>query len=172
MIIKAIYPGTFDPLTYGHLDIIIRASKIFDKIFLAVAENTQKNPLFSLEERILFAKQATKNFSNVIVFGFNELTVNVIKKNQFNVLIRGLRTISDFEYEMQIAKINHYFFSDFETMFMISTNIWSCVSSKLIKEIAQYGGEIGGFMPNFIAEKVIEKLCNVVHNVKGESKEK
>lgn len=160
MITKVIYPGTFDPLTYGHLDIIIKASKIFDKIFLAIAENSQKNPLFSLEERIVLAKKATEKFSNVVVFGFSGLTVNVIKQKKINILIRGLRTISDFEYEMQLAKINHYFSPEVETIFMISENIWSCLSSKLVKEIAQYGGKIDEFMPNFIAERVIEKLCS------------
>lgn len=158
MINKAMYPGTFDPLTYGHLDIINRASKIFDQIFLAIAENSQKNPLFSLKERIFFARKATENFSNVIVFGFNGLTVNIIKEKKVNVVIRGLRTISDFEYETRLLKINHYFFPEVETIFMISTNVWAALSSKLVKDIAQCGGAIHGFMPSFIAEKVIEKL--------------
>ncbi|URJ24431.1 pantetheine-phosphate adenylyltransferase [Candidatus Blochmanniella camponoti] len=160
MTIQAMYPGTFDPLTYGHLDIIIRAHKIFDKIFLAVAENSQKHPLFSLEERVIFAKQATATLDHVTVFGFNDLTINVMKKKQVNILIRGLRTRSDFEYEIQLAKINNYFSHEVETIFMISTDIWACLSSKLVKEIAQYGGRIDRFIPNFIAEKVIEKLRN------------
>ncbi|WHL25310.1 MAG: pantetheine-phosphate adenylyltransferase [Candidatus Blochmannia vicinus] len=160
MITHAIYPGTFDPLTYGHLDIIIRAHKIFDEIFLAVAENPQKNPMFSLKERVVFAEQATAKLSNVTVFGFNDLTINVMKKKHVNVLIRGLRTRSDFEYEIQLAKINNYFEKEIETIFMMSTGIWAYLSSKLVKEIAQYGGKIDQFMPNFIAEKVIEKLRN------------
>ncbi|WP_159715024.1 pantetheine-phosphate adenylyltransferase [Blochmannia endosymbiont of Camponotus nipponensis] len=160
MTIQAMYPGTFDPLTYGHLDIIIRSHKIFDKIFLAIAENPQKNPLFSLEERVILAKQATKTLTNVTVFGFNDLAINVMKEKRINILIRGLRTRSDFEYEIQLAKINHYLEHEVETMFMISTGIWTYLSSKLVKEIAQYGGKIDNFIPNFIAEKVIEKLHN------------
>lgn len=161
MKIQAIYPGTFDPLTYGHLDIISRARKIFDKIFLAIAENSQKQPLFSIEERVIFAKQATAMLDNVTVFGFNDLIINVMKKKQVNILIRGLRTKSDFEYEIQLAKINNYLFNEVETVFMISTDIWAFLSSKLVKEIAQYGREIDRFVPNFIAEKVVEKLHNI-----------
>lgn len=166
MITHAMYPGTFDPLTYGHLDIIVRAHKIFDEVFLAVAENPQKNPLFSLKERVIFAEQATATLSNVTVFGFNDLTINVMKKKQVNILIRGLRTRSDFEYEIQLAKINNYFEKEIETIFMISTGIWTYLSSKLVKEIAQYGGSIDQLIPNFIAEKVIEKLRNTSKDIK------
>ncbi|URJ23914.1 pantetheine-phosphate adenylyltransferase [Blochmannia endosymbiont of Camponotus sp.] len=166
MTIQAMYPGTFDPLTYGHLDIITRAHKIFDEIFLAVAENSQKHPLFSLEERVIFAKQATAMFNYVTVFGFNDLIINVMKKKQVNILIRGIRTRSDFEYEIQLAKINNYLSNEVETVFMISTDIWAWLSSKLVKEIAQYGGRIDRFIPNFIAEKVIEKLRNTEKNTK------
>ncbi|WP_331828706.1 pantetheine-phosphate adenylyltransferase [Candidatus Blochmannia sp. SNP] len=165
MITHAMYPGTFDPLTYGHLDIIIRAHKIFDEIFLAVAENPQKNPMFSLKERVVFAKQATATLSNVTVFGFNDLTINVMKKKQVNILIRGLRTRSDFEYEIQLAKINNYFEKEIETIFMTSTGIWAYLSSRLVKEIAQYGGKIDQFIPNFIAKKVMEKLRNTSKNI-------
>lgn len=154
------YPGTFDPLTYGHLDIIIRAHKIFDKVFLAVAENPQKNPMFSLKERVAFAEQATAELSNVTVFGFNDLTINIMKKKQVNILIRALRARSDFEYEVQLAKINNYFEKEIETIFMTSTGIWMYLSSKLVKEIAQYGGNIDQFVPKFIAEKIMEQLSN------------
>lgn len=155
---QAIYPGTFDPLTYGHLDIIIRSNKIFDQVLLAIAENPQKKPLFNITERIVLAKQATQKFPNVTVFGFNDLTANIMKIKKINVLIRGIRNISDFDYEIQLAKINHYFNSNIETIFMISTDTRSCISSKLIKEIAQQGGKIDHFIPNFIAEQVINKL--------------
>lgn len=160
MPIQAIYPGTFDPLTYGHLDIIIRSKKIFDKILIAIAENSQKNPLFNIEERIILIQQAIHTFPNVTVFGFNDLTVNIMKQKNINVLIRSIRTISDFDHEIQLAKINRYFNSEIETIFMIPTDTCSCISSKLIKEIAQYGGKIDHFTPKFIAEKVIHKLSN------------
>ncbi|URJ25077.1 pantetheine-phosphate adenylyltransferase [Candidatus Blochmannia ocreatus (nom. nud.)] len=160
MILKAIYPGTFDPLTYGHLDIITRARKIFSKIFLAVAENPQKRPLFSLKDRVMLAEKATSIFSNVVVFGFNDLTINIMRERQIKFIIRGLRTVADFEYERQLVSINNHLNSEIETVFMMSTGIWGGLSSKLIKEIAQCGGELKNFIPEVILEKVLERLKN------------
>lgn len=156
---KAIYPGTFDPLTNGHLDLVTRAAKIFDQIVLAIAASTSKRPLFDLAERVALATQVTAYLPNVTVIGFNdELMTNFARQQQVTILIRGLRTVSDFEYEMQLAKMNRYLMPELESVFMMPTESWSYISSALVKEVALHGGAVDHFLPALIAKAVLARL--------------
>lgn len=158
MINKAIYPGTFDPFTNGHLDLTTRAAKIFDQIILAVSTNKNKKPLFNLEDRVSWASIATKHLSNVTVIGFDDLTAIFAKKQKINILIRGLRVMSDFECEMQLAKINRHIMPNLESIFMIPTDTCSYISSSLIKDMILYGGNIHHFLPTVIAKAITSRL--------------
>ena len=152
----AVYPGTFDPVTYGHIDLIKRASRIFDKVVVAVARNVSKNTLFSTEERVAMLKDAVKRIANVSVDDFDGLVVDYIKQCGSRVMIRGLRMISDFEYEFQMALTNRKLAGDIETIFMMPHEDYSYVSSKLIKEAASLGADVGTFIPRQ-AEKALKK---------------
>jgi len=143
----AVYPGTFDPVTYGHIDIITRASKIFDKVIVAVAHNKAKGTFFTVEERVEMLKDAIKDIKNVTVDDFNDLVVDYVKRTGSNVMIRGLRMISDFEYEFQMALTNRKLANDIETIFMMPHEDYSYVSSKLIKEAASLGADMASFIP-------------------------
>ncbi len=156
----AIYPGTFDPITYGHLDILERASKIFDKIIIAVAYNERKKPLFTLDERIRLIKECIKEkgFTNVEVDSFNTLLIEYAKNKGANVIIRGLRAISDFEYEFQMALMNRKLFSEIETLFMMPSEQYTYVSSRIVKEIASYGGSVKCLVPEIVEIKLKEKF--------------
>ncbi|MCR3755888.1 MAG: pantetheine-phosphate adenylyltransferase [Sodalis sp. Psp] len=151
---KAIYPGTFDPLTNGHLDLVTRAAKIFDQIVLAISANHSKQPLFDLNERVALATQVTAHLPNVTVMGFSELMTNFARQQEATILIRGLRAVSDFDHEMQLAKINRHFMSELESVFMVPADDWSYISSSLVKEVALHGGSIDHFLPTLIAEEV------------------
>lgn len=152
----AIYPGSFDPLTYGHLDIIERSAKIADELIVAVLRNSAKNPLFSIDERVTMIKELTKNMSNVRVDTFNGLTADYAKSVHAGIIIRGLRAASDFEYELQIAQTNRVVNPDIDTVFL-STNLqYSYLSSTIVKEVAQYNGDISKFVPPQV-EKCVRK---------------
>jgi len=154
----AIYPGTFDPVTYGHIDLIERASKIFDKVIVAVARNKSKVALFSVEERVDMLKDAVKGMKNVTVDDFDGLVVEYVKKTGANVMIRGLRMLSDFEYEFQMALTNRKLAGDIETIFMMPHEDYSYISSKLIKEAASFGADLTSFIPKKVAGALKEKL--------------
>ena len=143
----AIYPGTFDPVTYGHIDIIERASGIFDKIIVAVAHNESKKPLFSVKERVSMLKSSLKGMDNVVVDDFNGLVVEYARKVGAKVMIRGIRMISDFEYEFQMALTNRKFDEDIEAIFMMPHEKYSYISSKLVKEAASLGADVSEFIP-------------------------
>jgi len=155
---KAVYPGTFDPVTYGHLDIIKRAREIFDEVIVAVAEKPQKQVLFSFKERMDLLKAATADLDNVTIEGFKGLTINYAAKKNVKVLIRGLRMISDFEYEFQMALTNRKLSSNIETIFLMPHESYSYLSSKLIKEAASLGADLSCFVPHFVERALKKKL--------------
>ncbi|MDO8580211.1 MAG: pantetheine-phosphate adenylyltransferase [Candidatus Omnitrophota bacterium] len=156
----AIYPGSFDPVTYGHIDLIKRASKIFENIIVAVANNTQKKTLFSAQERMALLKKATQGIKGVTVENFDGLVIEFARQRGSNVLIRGLRMISDFEFEFQMALTNRRLDEEVETVFLMPSEGYSYLSSTLIKEAASLGADIRSFVPDFVAERLKEKLKN------------
>lgn len=160
MVRTAVYPGTFDPVTYGHLDIIERASVLYDKVYVAVAGSMDKGPLFSVSERIDMLKKATEKYTNVQVEGFDGLVVNYAISKPVGVVIRGLRMISDFEYEFQMALTNRKLAPQIETVFMMPKESYSYLSSKLIKEVVRLGANVSDFVPKNVADKLKEKMDN------------
>ena len=155
----AVYPGTFDPVTNGHIDIIERALKLFDKLYVLVGENPQKETTFTAEERVEMLKQALKGHSNKVeVEHFDGLLLDYVKKKKSNVIIRGLRAISDFEYEFQRAQFNREFSKDIETIFIMTKDDYAFLSSSIVKEIAMFGGSVKGFVPKIVEKKLKEKF--------------
>ncbi|MCL6408881.1 pantetheine-phosphate adenylyltransferase, partial [Dickeya dadantii] len=150
MTTKAIYPGTFDPLTNGHLDLLTRAARLFDHVVLAIAASPSKNTLFTLDERVALANDATQHLSNVEVIGFSDLMVHFAQQQKANILVRGLRAVADFEYELQLAKMNHHLMPTLESVFLMPSEEWSFISSSLVKEVARHGGDVTHFLPDAI----------------------
>lgn len=155
--VKAVYPGSFDPVTFGHLDIISRAAKVVDELIIGVLINRQKTPLFSMEERIEMLKEVTKEFPNVTVKAFEGLTVEFAKEHQAKLIIRGLRAVTDFEYEMQLAQVNHSVENEIDTMFFTTSLEYAFLSSTLVKEVAYYGSDTSKFVPEPVVCKLKEK---------------
>jgi pantetheine-phosphate adenylyltransferase len=154
----AIYPGSFDPVTYGHLDIIKRATQIFDTIYVAVATNTHKKPLFTSKERVEMLKEATREMEGIVVEPFSGLVVDYAKEKKSKVLIRGLRVVSDFDYELQMAMTNRRLDDHIETLFLMPSEGFTFLSSSLIKEATALGADLSSFVPDFVARKIQEKL--------------
>ena len=148
---KAIYPGTFDPVTNGHLDIIKRASKLFPEFVIAVAASHPKKPYFTLEERIQFLETSCRELDNVSVVGFDTLLIEFAKQQQATVILRGLRAVSDFEYEFQLAGMNRKLSKTIETMFLTPSENYMFISSTLVREIASLGGDVSEFVPGVVA---------------------
>ncbi len=154
----AIYPGSFDPITNGHLDIITRGAKIYDKLIVAVLVNVDKNCLFSIEERVELIKRVTKDIKNVEVLSFDGLLVDFAKLHNSKVILKGLRTMSDFEYEFQMALMNSKLDSEIETVFMMTSSAYSYVSSSSVKQVAKFGGNINGLVPDELILEVKKKF--------------
>lgn len=153
----AIYPGSFDPVTNGHLDIIERSSKMVDKLIVGVLNNGSKNPMFSTEERVNMLERVTSEFENVEVKSFSGLLVDFASQTGASIVIRGLRAITDFEYELQMAQTNHILNSDVDTIFLTTGIEYSYLSSSTVKEVARCGGDISKFIPEYVAKQVYDK---------------
>ena len=154
----AVYPGSFDPITNGHLDIIKRSAKIFDKLIVGVLVNVDKKGLFDYDERVELIKRVTKDIKNVEVISFEGLLIDCLKKHNANIIIKGLRAISDFEYEFQMALMNNKLDSNIETLFMMTSANYSYLSSSAVKQVAKFGGCIEGLVPDEIIKDVIRKI--------------
>ena len=155
---KAVYPGSFDPVTYGHLDIISRAAKSFDHVVVGVLSNSKKTALFSKEERVNILEKVTEDIPNVTVRAFDGFSVDLARECGASVIVRGLRAITDFEYELQMAQINRILAHDVDTMFLTTSLEYAYLSSSIVREVAQYGGDISAFVPEAIAERVLGKF--------------
>ncbi|MGG3913257.1 pantetheine-phosphate adenylyltransferase [Bacillus sp. es.034] len=153
----AVCPGSFDPITYGHLDIITRGAKVFDEMYVVVLNNSSKKPLFSVEERIELIREVTRDIPNVVVDSFQGLLVDYAKSVNAKAIIRGLRAVSDFEYEMQITSMNRVLDDEIETFFIMTNNQYSFLSSSIVKEVAKYGGDISELVPKRVEESLKTK---------------
>ncbi len=157
MQITAIYPGTFDPVTNGHIDLIHRASRLYPKVIVAVAESRGKQPLFAMDERVSLIESVVSEFKNVEVIAFNNLLVECAKQHQASVIIRGLRAVSDFEYEFQMAGMNRRLAPDIETVFLTPAEQYEFISSSMIREIARLNGDVSSFVPEQVKQQLIKK---------------
>ena len=156
--VTAVYPGSFDPATYGHLDVIKRASVSFDRVVVGVLHNSAKSPLFSVAERVNILEKATKDIPNVIIKPFNGLSVNFARENNAQVIVRGLRAVTDFEYELQMAQTNRVLAPDVDTVFLTTILEYAYVSSTIMKEVARFGGDLTNFAPPEIIEALRTKI--------------
>ncbi len=155
-----IYPGSFDPLTNGHLDLVQRASRLFDQVVIAVAESDSKSPLFTLDERLEMVKEGVKKFPNVVPDSFDGLLVNYVSKKGGQAVIRGLRAVSDFEFEFQLALMNRKLNEQVETIFMMPKETYTFLSSRIIKEIARLGGDVSAFVPAHVRAALAQKISS------------
>ena len=161
MSVVAVYPGTFDPVTNGHSDLVQRASRLFDKVIVAIAANPNKAPLFNLDQRVAMANHVLSGIPNVEVCGFSDLLVHFVRKKEADVILRGLRVVSDFEFEMQLASMNRRLDNSIETVFLTPAEETSFISASLVKEVALHGGDVS----QFVHEVVVEELDAVVDKI-------
>lgn len=159
--ITGIYPGSFDPVTLGHLDIIKRSARMVDKLIIGVLNNSAKRPLFNVDERVELLKIVTEGLDNVTVEAFDGLTVDFAKSRNATVMVRGLRAVTDFEYEIQIAQTNHAIMPEIDTIFLTTSVQYSYLSSSIVKEVASYGGDIEKFVPASILPAVLSKFKTI-----------
>ncbi|MBX3615410.1 MAG: pantetheine-phosphate adenylyltransferase [Bordetella sp. SCN 67-23] len=158
---RAIYPGTFDPLTRGHEDLVRRAAKLFESLVVAVADSRGKNPIFSPDERLAIARETLNHYPNVEIVGFSGLLVNFVRQQKADVVIRGLRAVSDFEYEFQMAGMNRHLMPEVETIFMTPTDQYQFISGTLVREIALMGGDVSKFVAPSVQEWLRKKLVQL-----------
>lgn len=157
---KAIYPGSFDPVTYGHIDIAIRAAKIFDELVIAVLNNSAKSPLFSVEERVNILSEVFADVPNITITSYEGLLVDFARENNAKVIVRGLRAVTDFEYELQLAQTNNVLENEVDTIFLTTDLRYAYLSSSTVREVASYGGDISKFVPDKIAKLTYDKYKN------------
>ena len=153
----AVYPGSFDPVTLGHLDIIQRAAKQYDTLIVAVLNNTSKNPMFTIEERKELLEEVTRDIPNVKIDSFRDLLVRFMKSRHAGTIVRGIRSVSDFEYELQMASTNHLLDDEIETIFMMTNPKYSYLSSSIVKEIARFNGDVSALVPSVVRERLAAK---------------
>jgi pantetheine-phosphate adenylyltransferase len=158
-----IYPGTFDPITYGHLDVLARASRLFDRVTVAIANNPGKSPLFTAEERFSMVRPNVERFSNVSLVGFEGLLVDFARAQKADAIIRGLRALSDFEFEFNMALMNRHLEPQLETLFVMPNEQFSYTSSSLVKQVAKYGGDVAHFVPPNVAAELKKAFQNTRH---------
>ena len=158
---NAVYPGTFDPMTNGHLDIINRASQLFDQVIIGVLHNSAKTPLFSVDERVKILTDATKNLPNVSVKAFEGLSVDFARACNAKAIVRGLRAITDFEYELQMAQTNRVLAPDVDTTFLTTSLEYAYLSSTTVKEVAFFDGDISKFVPDFVRQEIQRKIAEI-----------
>ena len=156
--LRGIYPGSFDPATFGHVDVITRSAGKVDELIVGVLNNKAKSPLFSAEERVRMLEEITKEMPNVRIFPFEGLLVDFARKMKADLVIRGLRAITDFEYELQMAQTNHKLEPELETVFLTTSLEYSYLSSSTVKEVAAFGGDISRFVPEIVADRIAEKM--------------
>ncbi len=154
----AVYPGTFDPITYGHIDLVERAARIFDRVIVAVAANKNKTPFFSLEERVELVSLALKKLTNVDVLDFDRLLIDFMRAEQATIILRGVRMVSDFDYEFQLAGMNRQLAPDIESLFLMPAQNYNCISSSFVREVAFLGGDVTSFVPNVVVSAFNKKL--------------
>ncbi len=161
---KIVYPGTFDPITRGHEDLVRRAARVFDEVVVAVAANASKRPFFTLEERVAMARDSLSDLPGVRVTGFDGLLVEFVRREATSLVLRGLRAVSDFEYEFQLAGMNRSMYPDLETVFMTPSEQYMFISASMVREIARLGGDVRPFVSPLIAERLTTKLQPCEHN--------
>ncbi len=154
----AVYPGSFDPITYGHIDLVERTVGLFDELIVAVATNIQKKSFFTMEERVVMLRELTRGYGNVVVDSFDGLLVDYVKRKKACCVVRGLRAFSDFEYEFQMALTNRRLNESHETIFLMTHENYSFISSSLVKELIEFGGDISAFVPKIVEERLKEKF--------------
>lgn len=155
---KVVYPGTFDPITNGHVDLVERAARLFDNVVVAIAASRKKNPLFELEERVAMSQEVLKHIDNVEVCGFDILLADFVKQQKAHGVLRGLRAVSDFEYEFQLANMNRALLPEMESLFLTPSEHLSYISSSLVREIASLGGDVSQFVPELVQQALIKKF--------------
>ncbi len=156
--IRAIYAGSFDPVTKGHLDIMVRSSRVVDELIVGVLNNRAKSPLFSVEERVNMLKEVTKEYSNIRIRSFTGLLVEFARECEAHIIVRGLRAITDFDYELQMAQTNRIMNPSLDTMFLTTSLEYAYLSSTTVKEVAAYGGDISAFVPPYVEEKIRSRM--------------
>jgi pantetheine-phosphate adenylyltransferase len=154
---KVVYPGTFDPITFGHIDLVGRAARMFDQVIVAIASNANKKPFFSIEERIDLAKQALSAHKNVQVLGFESLLMSFMREHNATMILRGLRVVSDFDYEFQLAGMNRMIDPSIESLFLMPAENYTYISSSFVREIASLNGDVSPFVPEMVAKALIKK---------------
>lgn len=153
-----VYPGTFDPITYGHIDLVDRAARLFDKVIVGIAISANKRPFFTIEERVALAQEVLAHHHNVEVYGFESLLLNFMKEHRANIILRGLRAVSDFEYEFQLAGMNRKMDAHVESMFLMPSENLTYISSSFVREISQMGGDVSQFVPPRVVAALNKKL--------------
>jgi pantetheine-phosphate adenylyltransferase len=156
---KVVYPGTFDPFTRGHEDLVRRAARVFDRVVVAVADSAAKNPLFSASERVAMAKEVLQPLANVEVKGFSSLLMDFVRGEDAKIILRGLRAVSDFEYEFQMAGMNRHLYPDVETLFLTPSEQYTFVSATIVREIARFGGDVTHFVHPLVADRIRARVA-------------